>query len=265
MDQQVKMLRMDEISEGPYHVRAEEKDEAIAELAASISRVGILNPLRVCAEGDGYLLIAGHRRLSAAKIAGLGQVPCIVSQARGAQAREVSIAENFFRKDLSPIEQASAINDCVNDGVMDIEQIAAAMNRQPAWIEDQLSLLEWPDDVISALHMGVISVSAARNLALIADDTYRLTLLNMALENGATARTTAAWLQAWRAAKPASEAAAAGPVSPGSASPTVASYLICVGCQNEFLPGQIPFVPLCSNCGGILHEGFARAQIDGPG
>lgn len=259
MKQQVEMLKMDGISEGAYDVRAEESAEMLDGLAASIRRLGVLVPVIVCRAANGYVVVAGHRRVKAARRVGLGQIPCIIQEAGESQARETSLAENIFRQELSPVELAAAMNDILKAETMTIEQLAAAMHRTVRWVEMQISISSWPSDIASAVHCGYISVSAALNLVQIDDEPYRLVLLNTAMESGATARTTAAWLQAWRAAMPVAEAATAGPVPPGSKVPAVASYLVCIGCANEFKPGTIPFEPICPDCGTALREACRRS------
>jgi len=196
--QEIQSIAINKIVVGPHRQRSEGEDEEIEELAASIRRVGILVPVIVVSKNDSFLLVAGHRRIAAATIAGLAEVPAIIRERNEAENAEVSFAENFFRCDLSPVEQAAAIRECLDTGIMNIEELAKGFHRSEQWITAQANLTTWAPEVLHAIHTKRISVSAGRNLALIDDPQYRAFLLNNAVENGASARVTAAWLQHYR-------------------------------------------------------------------
>ena len=229
------------------------------ELVGSIRRLGILVPLVVTAEQDHYVVVAGHRRLAAAQRIGLATVPCLARQGSEARVKEISFAENFFRLDLSPIEQAAAIKDVVDQGVMTVDQIAEGFRRSSDWVRRQVALLGWPADVLQAIHEGRISVSAGSNLALVEDANYRVFLLSHACENGATARTTAAWLQAWRSCQPASIAVEAEPDEAGRPSIPAVPQAPCIVCANIFRTDELSHVPMCSACIRELQGAKARA------
>ncbi|GAH53327.1 unnamed protein product, partial [marine sediment metagenome] len=210
--QETQSILINKIEVGLHRQRSEGEDEEIQELAASIRRVGVLVPVIVVRKDDAFSLVAGHRRIAAASIAGLAEVPAIIRESNEAEATEVSFAENFFRRDLSPVEQASAIRGCIDDKVMTIEELAKGLHRSEQWICEQAKMTTWPDEILQAIHFKYISVSAARNLAAISDPQYRGFLLHNAVENGVTARVTAAWLQAYQLSKGPEEALAAQPV-----------------------------------------------------
>lgn len=189
---------LEKINAGENPLRLEGKNKGIDELADSISRIGLINPLVVVPDGQHYGLIAGHRRFAACKRAGLKQVQVRIIQGDQREICEIALAENLFRKDLSPIELAVAVVALIKEGGMDREQVAGLCHRSVAWVKEQQEIVTWPQDVHQAVHAGWLSVSAASNLALIEDDIHRKSLLNQAKKTGATARTTADWLHAWR-------------------------------------------------------------------
>lgn len=244
----VQNVPVEKIKVGEYVSRVDEEDKAIVELSASIRRVGVLVPLVVVASGEGFILVAGHRRLAACRQAGLQQVPCCVRSAAGAEAKEVSFAENLFRRDLSPIELAAAIADCLKQEIMTVPELAAGLRRSENWVRQQVAILAWPSDVLEAIHGGKISVSAASNLAQINDSVYREFLVRQAVENGATARATAAWLQAWRSMAPAAEAITREPVQAGERSTPAVPQAPCIVCSNVFRTDELSHVPICSGC-----------------
>ncbi len=248
MQKRLKILEVKDVHVGEHNVRESIDDAGIGELANSIGRLGVLVPLVVSSQGDSYIVIAGHRRLRAAKLAGLVQIPCFIEKASQHRTREISLAENLFRQDLTPVEEAAAIKDWYTSCEMDIGEIAAAMNHSPAWVQGRISILDWPDDVLSAMHAGRLSIAAGTNLAQIADDQYRTALVQMAIDNGATARTTAAWLQAWRAAMPLEAAKQAEPIEARPEAAAVVPYSPCVVCETQYRSEAIPFMPICPGC-----------------
>lgn len=243
-----------DIKVGAHALRAAEDDEELDALAASIRRVGVLEPL-VCRDESGVLcLVAGHRRIRAAERVGLESVPVIVGDYSDAQAKEISFAENMFRTDLSAVEVAAGLKDILEQGIMEVEELARSVHRTTDWVGRMIALLAWPADVLAAIHAGWLSVSAANNLALVLDDVYRDFLLKNAAESGATARTTAAWLQAWRSMQPAEEAVLTEPGTAGSPPQPAVPQAPCICCGNLFRTDELSHVPACVHCIKIIRE-----------
>lgn len=245
---EIRDLPLEKIKVGEHDQRLQIDDESIAGLVVSIGRVGVLVPLIIRRQGDGILLVSGHRRLAAAKKANLATVPCIERSGNDVQDGEVVFAENFFRKDLSPVEQAGAIADEFKSGRMSIEQLAEGFHKSEHWVHSQIAICDWPPDVLEVIHLEAISISAAANLACVTDDNYRDFLIRNAVEQGATARTTAAWLQAFRSMQPQEQAIVAEPV-PGAPVPAPAIPQVpCFLCAEVHLINEVSHVPLCSPC-----------------
>lgn len=255
---EIKNIPVENVKVGDHALRLEVEDEAVEELAASIRRIGIIVPLVVAPEGDVFHLVAGHRRLAAARRVGLSEVPCCVREATEGARVEVSFAENLFRLDLSPVELAAGMKDVLTKGIMDVHALAKAMHRSEHWVNAQFSLLSWPKDVLAAIHSGWLSVSAASNLALITDDAYREFLLRNAADSGATARTTAAWLQAWRSMVPPEAAITAEPVSGDSRTTPMVPQAPCLGCGEVHRSDELSHVPMCSQCIQAVREALLR-------
>lgn len=252
---EVRSISLEKIRVGEYAQRIDSEDNGIAELAASIRRVGLLVPVVVVGVGDVFTVVAGHRRIAAAAEAGLDSVPAIVRASGGAEAKEISFAENLFRKDLSPIELAAAIKDCLDQVTLTVDELAVGLHRSANWVRTQVSLLAWPDDVLEVIHSGKMSVSAASNLALVSDDVYRGFLLRQAVENGATARATAAWLQAWRAMEPVELAVERDPVPPGERSTPCVPQAPCLVCSDVYRTDELSHVPVCVSCIRAIRAG----------
>ena len=116
-------IPIEKIDVGDNALRMEFDDEEVSDLAVSIRRIGIIVPLVVVAAGDRFSLVAGHRRLAAARSLALHSVPCLVRDATKADAKEVSFAENLFRTDLTPVEVAAGLKDILDNETMTVEDI----------------------------------------------------------------------------------------------------------------------------------------------
>ena len=251
---QIKEIQISEIKVGEHEQRLEAEDSDIDGLASSIRRLGVLVPLILEKTGDSFQLVSGHRRILAAIRVGLSSVPCIVKSGVKIDAGEVTFAENFFRKDLSPVELACALKDCLDQEKMTVKELAAGFHRSEHWVHSMIAIAGWPDDVQEAIHVKAISVSAASNLALVTDENYRDFLLRQAAESGATARTTAAWLQAWRAMAPPEAAIAAEPVLGGSAPVPLVPQAPCFCCSQQYKVNEMSHVPVCGGCIQIIRK-----------
>ena len=131
---------------------------------------------------------------------------------------------------------------------MTVDELAAGLHRTAEWIRRMVAMLDWPADVLEVIHGESISVSAAHNLALVDDAPYRAFLLRNAVDSGATARATAAWLQAWRSMQPAEVAVQAEPVAGESRPMPMVPQAPCLACGQVFRTDQLSHVPICSGC-----------------
>ena len=245
---EVRDIPVDQIGLGDFQQRFDLLPDSLDDLCGSIRRLGILVPLMVRGTGKGLVLVAGHRRLAAARRIGLATVPCVLRDETEARSMEVSYAENLFRLDPTAVELAVSIKKAVASGEVQVTEIADGLGRTTDWVRRQLAMLEWPEDVLEQIHAGHISVAAAANLALVRDDAYRAFLLECAVCNGATARTTAAWLQAWEAAMPMSQAVEQPPVEGQERARPMVPQAPCLCCSNVFRTDELSHVPLCAPC-----------------
>ena len=242
----IQEIALSQIDETDYHARFTLDPDSLAELAGSIAKLGVLVPLIVRPVDTHYELIAGRRRLAALQVLGRDTAPCVLLETTEAVARQAAIADNLVREEPTPIETAVAIARAVESGDAAIHDVAAAMHRSDDWVCRQLALLAWPEDVQHTIHEGKLSVAAAANLAMVAEPQYRAFLLQNAVENGATARTTAAWLQAWRACIPFEKAVEVPPVPPGVTAQPMVPQAPCIVCGGIFRTDELSHVPVCA-------------------
>ena len=137
---------------------------------------------------------------------------------------------------------------------MSIEQMAAGFGRSGDWVRRQIGICGWPEDVLEGVHTGKLSIAAASNLAVITEDHYRRMLVGQAVENGATARTTAAWLQAWRAMLPLEVAVEQPPVDGGQAVVPMVPQGPCLVCHNVYRVDELSHVPVCMHCVKVISQ-----------
>ena len=141
LDTQVLQLPVEAIAPNPYQPRTNFEPEPLAELADSIRRHGILQPLTVRQTAEGWELVAGERRLRAARLAGLETVPCIRVQAAEQESALLALIENIQRKDLHYFEEAAAIAAYLKKTGSTQEEAAAALGRSPSALANKLRLL----------------------------------------------------------------------------------------------------------------------------
>lgn len=164
-------------------------EETLAELAASIREVGIVQPVIVRPVGDGkYELIAGERRLRAAKIAGLTSVPVVI-RAEGALASlELALVENVQREDIGPIECANAYRRLAEEFGLTQDQIAKRVGKSRVAISNTLRLLKLPAAALEALGEGRITEGHARALLMVDRPEHQQRLLAAILDRGLSVR-----------------------------------------------------------------------------
>lgn len=257
-----KMIGMNEIDDERYQTRLMVEDEDFEDLVKSVKQYGVLQPVICKPVGDKFEIIAGHRRFAAARACGQGGIPAILVDRDEDQTWAMAIHENLFRKDLTAVEEAAMIKDCLMKQIYSMEGMAKAMGRTQEWIGSRISMCDWPDRLLAAVHLGKLSVSAARNLALIEDEAHRDYLLDYAVENGATARITAAWLQAYQAgvATRDPEKTEVGPGPP--APPAIEPHTPCIICSKMLKMVELTYLPICPNCNSEVLSAV-RAQLAG--
>lgn len=161
----IRHIPIDSISPNPRQPRSNFDPLELDELAASIREHGILQPLIVSSAGDNrYILIAGERRLEAARKAGLRTVPAILRQVGDQQLLELALIENLQRADLNPLEEAEAYRQLTADFGLSHEQVAERVGKSRAAVTNTLRLLGLPEAARKALLEGKISEGHARAL-----------------------------------------------------------------------------------------------------
>lgn len=186
-DEKVSDLRyisIDKIEPDPDQPRRYFDEDELNELAKSIKEHGLLQPIVVTPRGGKYQVVAGERRLRAAKIAGLSEIQAIVRTLSAQHQLELSIVENVQRADLNPIETATAYAKLATQFNMTQPQIGARVGKSYSTVANSMRLLKLPDEAKEALMKGEIREGHARQiLALDGDPKAQKALLNEIIKN----------------------------------------------------------------------------------
>ncbi len=152
------------IRENPRQPRLRMNDEALQSLAESIRQHGVIQPILVTETIDGYQLVAGERRVRAARIAGIERIPAIVRQLADKQQLELALVENLQREDLDPIESARAYRQLIEEFAFSQDDLATRVGRARSTVANTLRLLELHQAVQDAVADGAITEGHARAL-----------------------------------------------------------------------------------------------------
>jgi ParB family transcriptional regulator, chromosome partitioning protein len=156
------------VSPNPRQPRERFEDEGIQALARSIREVGVLQPVVVRRVEDGYELVAGERRLRAAKLAGLATVPALIRESDDTESLREALIENIHRENLGPLELAAAFQELLDEGVSQ-EEVAERLGYSRAHIANTVRLLALPATVQRLLAEGRLSAGHARALLALED------------------------------------------------------------------------------------------------
>lgn len=188
---ELRMVPLDEIRANPVQPRERFEPEALEALAASIRAHGILSPLVVRRFEGQYVLIAGERRLRAAGLAGLAEVPVVLREAdEVSEQLELALVENLQRADLDPVEAARGYRALMEDHGYTQEDVARRVGCDRSTVANTLRLLKLPDFALEALRAGRIRAGHARALLPLGSEEAIRTVLARVLAQGLSVRST---------------------------------------------------------------------------
>lgn len=183
-------VAIEAIVPNPRQPRRDFDDSALAELAASISQLGLLQPLLVRRSGDGYELIAGERRLRAARAAGLTEVPVLVVDTDERGSLERALVENIQREDLNPLEEAAAYAQLLDETGMTHEELGERLGRSRVTITNALRLLELPAPIQRLLAERRLTAGHGRALLGLNGNAFQERLARRVAQEGLSVRDT---------------------------------------------------------------------------
>lgn len=182
-------LRPDELQPNPVQPRKSFDDEALRELSESIKTYGILNPLTVRLRQGRYELVAGERRLRAAKLAGLRELPCILLEINMEDAGLIALVENLQRKDLDYVEEAEGLSRLIRMFGLSQEEAARRIGKSQSAVANKLRLLRLGDNMLQRLRENGLSERHGRALLRLPQE-QREAALEHIIEKGLTVAAT---------------------------------------------------------------------------
>ena len=182
--EKIHSIEVQRIVPNPNQPRKIFNEDSIIKLADSISQYGIIQPLTVRKTGDTYELVAGERRLRAAKELGLSTVPCIITDINESKSAEISIIENLIREDLNIFEQAEAIEALIDTYGLTQEQIASKLSNSQSFVANKLRLLRYNTKERELILKNGLTERHARALLRVLDLDLRAKLLNQIISEG---------------------------------------------------------------------------------
>lgn len=187
----VALIPLQQIETNPFQPRNDFDEQALSELADSIKEHGIIQPLtlRKLAKGQ-YQLIAGERRLRAAKLAELNEVPAYVRVANDEQMLEMALIENIQREDLNPIEIALSYQRMISELGLKQGELGAKVGKKRSSVTNYLRLLKLPPEIEKALKVGKISFGHGRSLIGVEDKEKQLQVFETIIDKGLSVRQT---------------------------------------------------------------------------
>jgi len=186
---------LDKVDPNPKQPRTGFDEEAIAELAASIGAVGVLQPIVVRPNGERYQIVMGERRVRAAKHAGLRTIPAVVRVTEDHHLLRDALIENVHREDLNPLEEAAAYEQLLSDFDVTHEQLANQIGRSRSAISNAVRLLRLPPSVQRRIAAGTISAGHARAVMSLPDPESQERLADRIVAEGLTVRMAEEWAQ----------------------------------------------------------------------
>ena len=181
-------LPISQIRPNPYQPRKEFDENGLKELANSIRENGVFQPILVRKSLSGYELVAGERRLRASKLAGKSEIPAIIVDFDDRQMMEISLLENIQRKDLTPIEEATAYRQLISKLGYTQDELAKRLGKSRTNVANMLRLLSLPEKIRSMVNEGRLSYGQARTLLSLEDEGKMISLAERTVREGLSVR-----------------------------------------------------------------------------
>lgn len=181
---EVEEIPVEDVMTSPHQPREQFDEKALQELSESIQKLGVIQPIVVRKKGLKYELVAGERRLRAAKIADLQKIPAVVRDLTEEQALAMALVENLQREDLNPIEEGKVYLKLVQDLKLTQKEIAQQLGKSPQYISNHIKLLRLPEPVQEDVAQGRIPKAAALQLLRLKNPKNQLHVASVIKEKG---------------------------------------------------------------------------------
>jgi len=187
-NEEVIEIDLSKISPNPYQPRKHFDKDSLRELADSIRMNGVLQPIIVKKINNGYLLVAGERRCRASEIAGFKKIPAIIRDYNNQYLAELALLENIQREDLTIVEEAKAYKNVIDSLHLTHLELANKIGKSRSYVSNALGILSLPDEIISEINEGNITMGHARSLSKLKDKDRIIKIANTVIEKKLTVR-----------------------------------------------------------------------------
>lgn len=249
------------IDEPPKPLRDKISEEGLEELAFSMGKRGLINPITLRRRGQRFEIESGHRRFLAAQSLGWQKIKSLLGDAPDEDAELNAIHENLHREDMTPIEEAKAMKRLIEREGYDKASVAKICSKSVGWVDARLDLLAMPIELQDAVDVGAISIGGARELARITDEASRRYYLDYAIKQGATAALCAFWRGRWEVEKVVNDPSVSGSASMELNPPPPEPLLLCWWCEREVPIRLLNHLRTCPTCCEYLIRVKAEMEI----
>ncbi|HHY37598.1 MAG TPA: ParB/RepB/Spo0J family partition protein [Clostridia bacterium] len=187
---EVARIPIDSILHNPYQPRESIQESSLEELASSIKTHGVLQPIIVRKAGKGFEVVAGERRLRAARLAGLTEVPAIIRECTDRDQALLALVENLQREDLNPIEVARGYKVLLEEFGLTQEELAAELGTSQSSISNKLRLLKLPEEIVEAISREIITERHAREVLKVDGEEAQMRAFREICNSGLTVQET---------------------------------------------------------------------------
>lgn len=260
-----RQIPLSQIESPKLQPRLNDDDDEIPELALSIQTHGLLSPLIVVANDDGYQLLAGNRRLKALHRLGRTSAACRVLIVDSDSADQITIAENLIRRNLSSVEEAYAFAMYLQRVDCSHEDLAQRIGKERTYVTRRLMLLDLDDVTLGALEDKVINLSQALLLRQLDNPEIRQRFIQHAQQYGANVRTMSIWVANYKKEQARARAEENRELQPDEFQPAREVYMECDRCGEPTTYSTLRPAYLCNPCRQSLYayrvaKGWKEAQ-----
>jgi ParB family chromosome partitioning protein len=259
-NRQLRNISINLIDPNPNQSRKNYEPESLSELADSIAKVGLINPITVVECGARYILQTGSRRLEAAKLLRQNFIAAFVTRADVSADVGAMLHENLYRSDLSPYEEGCSYSSLIKDGGYDLKKLCHLTGKPESYVSARIKLISMSEEIQSFVHEGKLQISHALELSKIDDTAQQLSYAKYAVETSANLQTVKYWVQQYYAAKNA-------PAAPDG-TPTVSLQPLqmpsfgwnCFVCENHTEATVCKTLHICPECFESLYAQIQKAK-----
>jgi ParB family chromosome partitioning protein len=255
----LKEIPLELVKDPTLPIRLQMGDDAMYDLVESMRKIGLVQPIVVVPVEGGYEVLAGHRRLVAARRLKWTVIRAIIMPKVYEYGDVVKLHENIIREDVHPIDEAAFLHELKERLNVTADKLAAMIFKSPAYVYEKLAMKDWPPDVIKALGEGEIIYSVAREFAKIGDDPVRSEYLRFAKEGGCNWQTAKKWREGWERDKLERTAQPPEPDEPTRPAKPDIVFMPCFACKQPSDITKTTMIRLCEVC----FEKVEHALVEG--